>query len=213
MARRDVLNNHPPRGYLCVALLFALLSGGCSPRGGGEGTMEHEGSAVLQGGAPEASAKPMAVRSAEAATADPAGSGASGRPSPQAVEASGDAAPAAAPEKPGIADECISPLKELCTPRYRTHACDVIGKSGKDPSILEKGRFFRTEFGTCGEYRYTYFSNGSERYLSFYDKRGELKGVRVTYDFDPPPCFGKRYFGEPIECSREAGKWYPSETH
>ena len=211
MARRDVLNNHPPSGYLCVALLFALLSGGCSPRGG-EGSMEREKSAVLQGGAPEPAATTKAVRSAGAATADSDGSGAASRPFPSGVEASGDAAPAAAPEKPEIADECISPLKELCTARYRAHACDVIRKSVTDPRIFEKWRFFRTDFGTCGEYRYTYFGNGSESYLSYYDKRGELKGVRVTYDFDPPPCFGKRYFGEPIECSLEPGKWYPSET-
>ena len=209
MARRDVLNNHPPRGYLCVALLFALLSGGCSPRGGGEGTMEHEGSAVLQGGAPEASATAMAVSSAGA---DSAGSGTPRQPDPAAVEASGNALPAAVSEKPGVPAECIRPLKELCNERYRGHACDVIRKSVEDPTIFKKERFFHAEFGTCGDFRYTYFGDGYESYLSYYDKRGELKGVRVSYDVIRPPCMGQEYLGEPIECSREAGKWYPSET-
>jgi len=212
MARRDVLNNHSPHGYLCVALLFAVLSGGCSPRGG-EGTMEREGSAVPPNAAPEASAKPMAVRSAQATTADSAGSGTPSQPAPSTVEASGDAAPAAAPEKPRIPAECIRPLKELCTERYREHAGDVIRKSVEDPSIFKKERFFHAEFGTCGDFRYTYFGDGYESYLSYYDKRGELKGVRVSYDVRSRPCMGKEYLGEPIECSQEAGKWYPSEKH
>ena len=211
MARRHVLNNHPPHAYLCVALLIALLSGGCSPRGG-EGSMEGEESAVLQGGAPEPAATTKAVRSAGAATADSDGSGAASRPSPSAVEASGDAAPAAAPEKPAVPAECIGPLKGFCTERYRGHACDVIRESVKDPSIFRRERFFHAEFGTCGDFRYTYFGDDYESYLSYYDKRGELKGVRVSQDRISPPCMGKQYLGEPIECSLEPGKWYPSET-
>jgi len=128
------------------------------------------------------------------------------------VEASGNALPAAAPEKPRIPAECIRPLKELCNERYRGHACDVIRKSVEDPTIFKKERFFHAEFGTCGDFRYTYFGDGYESYLSYYDKRGELKGVRVSYDVIRPPCMGQEYLGEPIECSREAGKWYPSET-
>jgi hypothetical protein len=175
--------------------------------------MEREGSAVPPNAAPEASAKPMAVRSAQATTADSAGSGASGRPSPQAVEASGNALPAAVPEKPAVPAECIVPLEKLCPSKYNDRECDLIRESVKDPSIFEKGRFFRTEFGTCGEFRYTFFGNGYVSYLSFYDKRGDLKGVLNSSDHVSPPCMGKFFFGEPIECSREAGKWYPSETH
>ena len=212
MAKRDVLNNHPTHGYLCVALLFALLSGGCSPRGG-EDSSEREGSAAPRGGAPEASATPMAVRSAGATTADSAGSGTPSQPDPSTVKASGNAMPAAAPEKPAVPAECIRPLKELCTERYREHACDVIRKSVEDPTIFKNERFFHAAFGTCGDFRYTYFGDGYESYLSYYDKRGELKGVRVSYDVIRPPCMGQEYLGEPIECSREAGKWYPSETH
>jgi hypothetical protein len=128
---------------------------------------------------------------------------------PSTVEASGNALPASAPEKPGIPAECIVPLKELCTPAYRARACNVIQESVKDPSTL-KG-YFNGEFGTCGDFRYTRFGGGGEGFLNYFDKRGELKGVRVTYDFDPPPCFGKRHFGEPIECTREPGKWYRSK--
>jgi hypothetical protein len=210
MARRSVLNNHSPHGYLCVALLFALFSDGCSPRGG-VGNMEHEGSAVLQGGAPEASAPPTAVRSAGANTGRSAGSGTPSQAAPSTAEASGNELPAAAPEKPRIAAECISPLKELCTAGYRAHACDVIRKSVEDPSIFTKERFVHAEFGTCGDFRYTYFGDGFESYLSYYDERGELKGVRVSYDVISPPCMGQEYLGEPIECSREPGKWYRSK--
>ncbi len=174
--------------------------------------MEHEGSAVLQGGAPEASATAMAVRSAGATTADSAGSGTPRQPDPAAVEASGNALPAAVSEKPGVPAECIVPLRQLCSSKNSERECDLIRESVKDPSIFEKGRFFRTEFGTCGEFRYTLFGDGYVGYLSFYDKRGDLKGVRQSSDRISPPCMGKFFFGEPIECSREAGKWYPSET-
>jgi hypothetical protein len=210
MARRNVLNNHSPYGYLCVALLFAVLSGGCSARGG-EGAMEHAGSALPQVGAPGAAAPPAAMRSAGATTADSAASGTPSQAAPSTAEASGNELPAAAPEKPKIAAECTSPLKELCTPRYRTHACDVIRKSVEDPSIFKKERFFHAEFGTCGDFRYTYFGDGFESYLSYYDERGELKSVRVSYDVISPPCMGQEYLGEPIECSREPGKWYRSK--
>jgi hypothetical protein len=111
-----------------------------------------------------------------------------------------------------IPAECIVPLEELCSSKDRERECDLIRESVKDPSILEKGPFSRTDFGTCGEYRYTSFGNGPV-YLSFYDKRGDLKGVLNSSDHVSPPCMGKFFFGEPIECSREAGKWYPSETH
>ena len=211
MARRDVLNNHPPHGYLRVALLFTLLSGGCSPRGG-EGATEHEGSAVPPNAAPEASATPTAPISAGATTADLAGSGTPSQPAPSTVEASGNALPAAAPEKPAVPAECIVPLEKLCPAKYRDRECDLIRESVKDPRIFEKGRFFRTDFGTCGEFRYTFFGNGYVSYLSFYDKRGELKGVRQSSDMISPPCMGMVFFGEPIECSKEAGKWYRSET-
>ena len=216
MARRDVLNNHPPHGYLCVALLIALLSAGCSPRGG-EGTMEHEGSAAPPNAAPEASATPTAPISAGAATADSEGSGAASRPSPSALDASDFAScPAMFGSRP-VPAECIVPLEELCSSKDRERECDLIRESVKDPSVLEKGPFSRTDFGTCGEYRYTSFGNGPV-YLSFYDKRGRLKGVREdlkrTREYSsmlPRSCMGRRYFGEPIECSREPGKWYRSK--
>lgn len=191
-------------------MLFALLASGCSPRGD-EGTNQREGSAAPPTAAPAPSTTPTTPTSAGAVTADSAGSGTPSQRMPSTVEASGSALPASAPEKPGIPAECISPLKELCTERYQQHACSVIRKSVEDPSIFRTERFFHADFGTCGDFRYTDFGDGYESYLSYYDKGGELKGVRVSYDVISPPCMGKQYFGEPIECTREPGKWYRSK--
>ena len=229
MARRDVLNNHPPHGYLRVALLFTLLSGGCSPRGG-EGATEHEGSAVPPNAAPEASATPTAPISAGATTADLAGSGTPSQPAPSTVEASGNALPAAAPEKPEpdgppalaeLADGrraldvdttemppagCIRPLKEFCELSYRQPMCNLIQQSIKQPDILKDRSFLPYDVGTCGRYRYTKWGDGYETHLSFFDDNDKLVAVQTQYDRIDETCKGKEYYGTPPLCRKISSK-------